>query len=371
MSTPQQPGTAVVVRQDNEVGQELAAMSGEGDPHAILEQAAAAAKALQEVIANKPKKVIIQGKQYLECEDWQTVARFFGCTARLEWTKPIEFAGAFGFEARVEVVRLADGVVIGAGESMCMNNESRWNTSPLVHLRSMAQTRAISRALNSVFRWVSVLAGFERTPSEEMEADPRGAQDEILAQKLEPNDKAYLESMALEKKKLTQFELSEGAGEVEYHRILGTYGVKHANDYKKFLEAGDAPGVWVVSKVGLQCFKDVRKTARDWSLRPSPEVGRARSHKGEAEPEHPKTDDFTREEKNDLAKMLVCDGTIGAPADHGGLTTTEQFAAFLQKYEGTKADLMEQAARYVENRDSLGLQQSDAPPVAAQAGGSK
>ena len=361
------PDTAVAVRPDSEVGQELAAMMGQGDPHAILEQAAAAAKALQEVIANKPKKVIIQGKQYLECEDWQTVARFFGCTARLEWTKPIEFAGAVGFEARVEVVRLTDGVVIGAGESMCMNNEQRWNTSPLVHLRSMAQTRAISRALNSVFRWVSVLAGFERTPSEEMEADPRGAQDEIIAQKLESNDKAYLESMALEKKKLTQFELSEGAGEVEYYRILGTYGVEHANDYKKFLEAGDAPGVWVVSKLGLQCFKDVRKTARQWALRPSPEVGRARSRKGEVKPEYLKRDDFTQSERTDIVKMLFNNGMI--KADSG--PASEQFAAFLKKYEGTKDDLMEQAARVVteigEGRDPLELQQASAV-LAAKVG---
>ena len=62
--------------------------------HVILEQASVAAKALQGVIATKPKRVIIQGKQYLECEDWQTIARFFGCTARLEWTKPVELSGA-------------------------------------------------------------------------------------------------------------------------------------------------------------------------------------------------------------------------------------------------------------------------------------
>lgn len=361
MSTPE---TAVVVRPDNEVGQELAAMMGQGDPHAILEQAAAAAKALQEVIANKPKKVIIQGKQYLECEDWQTVARFFGCTARLEWTKPIEFAGAVGFEARVEVVRLTDAVVIGAGESMCMNNEQRWNTSPLVHLRSMAQTRAISRALNSVFRWVSVLAGFERTPSEELEADPRGAQDEIIAQKLESNDKAYLESMAFEKKKLSQFELSKGAGEVEYYRILETYGVEHANDYTKFLEAGDAPGVWVVSKLGLRCFLDVRKTARQWSLRPSPEVGRRRNTPTK---KLLKPDDFTQPERNDLALMLMNDGTIT-----GNDTAVEEFAGFLAGYKGTKDSLMEQAARVVteigEDRDPLELAQSDAAAVAAKVG---
>ena len=272
-NTPEQLDTAVVVRPDSEVGQELATMMGQGDPHAILEQAAEAAKALQEVIAAKEKPVTINGKQYLECEDWLTVARFFGCSSRLEWTKPMEFGDAIGFEARHQVIRLSDGMVVGAGEGMCLNNEQRWASRPLFQLRSMAQTRAESRALGSVFRWVAVLAKFGGTPAEEMEADPRGAQDEVLAQHLESNVKGFLASMEIEKKILVEFERADGAGEAEYYRILGVYGVEHAND-AMFMKAGDAPGVWVVTKNGTDCFKEIRRTARQWRKMPSPEVNR-------------------------------------------------------------------------------------------------
>ena len=264
-----QPPTAALTVGD--VPHDLA-VTGQ-DPHAILEQAALAAQALQEVIAAKEKPVTINGKQYLECEDWLTVARFFGCGSRLEWTKPMEFGDASGFEARHEVIRLADGMVVGAGEGMCLNNEQRWASRPAFQLRSMAQTRAESRALGSVFRWVAVLAKFGGTPAEEMEADPRGAQDEVIAQRLESNFEAFLAAMAIEKNILVDFERADGAGETEYYRILRVYGAEHAND-ATFMTAGDARGVWVVTKNGTQCFKEIRRTARQWRKMPSPEVTR-------------------------------------------------------------------------------------------------
>ena len=136
------------------------------DPDIVLEEATKAARALQKVISAKPKKVIINGEQYLEFEDWLTVARFYGCTVRVRSTQFVQFGDVRGYEATAEVLR--DGNVISAATSMCLDDESRWENKPLFQILSMSQTRACAKALRNVLSWVVVLAGYRATPAEEM-----------------------------------------------------------------------------------------------------------------------------------------------------------------------------------------------------------
>jgi hypothetical protein len=136
-------------------------------PEQVLEEAKRAAKALADVVKNKKKPVIMNGEQYLEFEDWQTVGRFYGVTARVVSTMFIEYGEVKGFEARSEAIRV-DGMVISAAEAMCLNDEPNWKSKPLFQLRSMAQTRACAKALRNVLAWVVVLAGYRPTPAEEM-----------------------------------------------------------------------------------------------------------------------------------------------------------------------------------------------------------
>jgi hypothetical protein len=138
-------------------------------PSEVLSQAKEAATALKGVIAGKAKPVIIQGEQYLEFEDWQTVGRFYGVTAKVVSTAPIDLGGVQGFEARAVVLRNADGMELSAADSMCLNDEANWKNRPLFMLRSMAQTRACAKALRNVLAWVVVLAGYRPTPAEEMQ----------------------------------------------------------------------------------------------------------------------------------------------------------------------------------------------------------
>lgn len=86
------------------------------------------------------------------------------------------------------------------------------------------------------------------------------------------------------------------------------------------------------------------------------------------EPEYLKPEDFTRAERNEIALMLMKNGTITEASSD---KATEQFAAYLLKYEGSKDYLMEEAARYVtesQGVDPLELAQADAEAVAARAG---
>lgn len=133
------------------------------EPQKDVENAKIAAQALMQVIKLKPKPVMINGEQYLEFEDWQLIGTFFQYSAGIEWTRKLPS----GYEAKA-VLYNKDGVVVGGAEAMCTREEMNWKTKPEFQIRSMAQTRAMAKALRSKFGAVAVLAGYKPTPAEEM-----------------------------------------------------------------------------------------------------------------------------------------------------------------------------------------------------------
>lgn len=139
------------------------------EPEQVLSEAKRAAVALKDVIARKTRPVVINGETYLEFEDWQTVGRFYGITAKVVSTAPVEFSGVRGFEARAVALYAPTGQELSAADSMCLEDEDRWRGRPLFQIRSMAQTRACAKALRHVLAWVVVLAGYRATPAEELD----------------------------------------------------------------------------------------------------------------------------------------------------------------------------------------------------------
>jgi hypothetical protein len=137
-------------------------------PEIVLQEAAKAASALRELIERKPNKCVINGKTFLQFEDWQTLGRFYGVTVAARATSYIEQGRVRGYECHAEAIR-ADGQVISAAQAMCMDDEAKWQDKPLFQLRSMAQTRAQAKALRNVLAWVVVMAGYHPTPAEEMD----------------------------------------------------------------------------------------------------------------------------------------------------------------------------------------------------------
>ncbi len=137
-------------------------------PEVVLQEAHKAAAALQKVINGKARKVILNGEQYLEFEDWMTLSRFYGVSVKVEWSKPVEFGDVRGFEARAVAFNTGTGQELSAADSMCLSDENNWRNKPLFMLRSMSETRACAKALRQVLAWVVVLAGFKPTPAEEV-----------------------------------------------------------------------------------------------------------------------------------------------------------------------------------------------------------
>lgn len=164
-------------------------------PDKDVSNANMAANKLKILMDAKPKKVIINGKRYLEFDDWQTIAAFFRCTIKTEEALPVEIGGIAGFKAKA-VVLDKDGKVIGGAEAYCMRDEPNWNTRPtfvenkkvdlpvpLFQLASMAATRAGSKALSNIFRWVVVMGGFAGTPAEEMTGNEKPFSDHKIIEK--------------------------------------------------------------------------------------------------------------------------------------------------------------------------------------------
>lgn len=155
-------------------------------PSQVLAEAHEAAKELQKRIAGKKKPVVFNGEQYLEFEDWQMLAHFYGYCPKIEGAKYIKLGEAHGFKASAELVNERTGAVVSRAEAMCLDDEDNWNERakyewrngaktqvdtvkvPTFQLLSMAQTRACAKVCRNKLAWVVVLAGYKPTPAEEM-----------------------------------------------------------------------------------------------------------------------------------------------------------------------------------------------------------
>ena len=88
-------------------------------PGEIVESAKVGAKALTDIINQKPKKVVINGEQYIEFEDWQTLGRFYGMTVQVDYSRGITIGDVHGYEAQASVVD-PTGRVLSKADSMCL-----------------------------------------------------------------------------------------------------------------------------------------------------------------------------------------------------------------------------------------------------------
>jgi hypothetical protein len=150
-----------------------------------LARAKQIADTLGAIIEEKQLYANIQGRRHLLVEAWCAAASMVGVAPKTEWTKEIrnpQSGDLEGYVARVQVVQIATGHIIGAAEAGCFFDEKmrggpRWSDRHAV--LSMSQTRATSKSLGQILRWLPVLAGFSGTPAEEMPpamAEPPKAQ---------------------------------------------------------------------------------------------------------------------------------------------------------------------------------------------------
>jgi hypothetical protein len=151
-----------------------ATLFGTHDPAEIVKAATAQATALKDVIeANKLYAEIPgkrgQTKKHVYVQGWTFLGSMLGVHPVTVWTKRMTMSedGVDGWEARVEA-RTRSGDIVGAAEAMCTRDEDNWGDRDEYAIRSMAQTRATSKALRQPLDFVMQLAGFDATPAEEV-----------------------------------------------------------------------------------------------------------------------------------------------------------------------------------------------------------
>ena len=157
------------------------------DPVEIVRRATETADALARVIRDKQLFKRIGEKNHVLVEGWTLLGSMLGVFPVTVWSRRTEHDE--GWEARVEARTLV-GAVVGAAEAECLRSEKIWGHSPINRygkpleprddyaLRSMAQTRATSKALRQPLGFVVTLAGFDPTPAEEMPREP--IQDQVV-----------------------------------------------------------------------------------------------------------------------------------------------------------------------------------------------
>ena len=116
----------------------------------------------------------INGRRFVTSEGWTTLGGMVGVHAIVTETRLNETGD--GIVARAEARTLA-GQIVGAAEAECSRAERRWKTAEPYAIRSMSQTRAISRALRAPLGQIVVLAGYEPTGADEIPADDPSVAD--------------------------------------------------------------------------------------------------------------------------------------------------------------------------------------------------
>lgn len=158
------------------------------DATEIVERATQVATALARVIEEKHlfqsmgKDKDGNERRHVLVEGWTMCGTLVGVYANTVWTRRLlnEDGSEWGWEARVEA-RTKAGEIVGSAENMCTRDEEQkkrggdiyrpWVDRPSYALRSMAQTRAISKALRQALGFIVSLAGYDTTPAEEMPRD--------------------------------------------------------------------------------------------------------------------------------------------------------------------------------------------------------
>lgn len=183
--------TTALATVDGEVieDQQPITLFGTTDPVAVVERASTVATALADVLKQKHLVSRIGNRDHVQVEGWTLLGSMLGVFAEVEWTH--EVTG--GWEARA-VARTLAGKTVGAAEAMCTKSERTWSNRDDYAIRSMAQTRAVSKALRHPLGFIVELAGYSATPAEELNDEPgRAGNTEAQPRRPAPADSLRME----------------------------------------------------------------------------------------------------------------------------------------------------------------------------------
>src|SRR6266540_3447846 len=145
---------------------------GGATPHAIVARATAIADVIAPLVRERNLVKRIGQSEHVYLEGWTLAGTMLGVFPITVSSGPIfDLDGQeIGYQATVEA-RTMSGALVGRADAECTRDESeKWDKAPSFQRRSMAITRASSKALRMPLGFVMKLAGYDATPAEEIDA---------------------------------------------------------------------------------------------------------------------------------------------------------------------------------------------------------
>lgn len=109
-------------------------------------------------------------KEHVFVEGWLTISRVNNEAPHAK-VEAVENHGEHEVIKARAWITDASGAVVSEADGYCSTEEQNWKDKPFYARASMAQTRAIGKAMRLRHAWVMVMAGFAPTPAEEMTDD--------------------------------------------------------------------------------------------------------------------------------------------------------------------------------------------------------
>ncbi|MBN2287097.1 MAG: hypothetical protein JXI43_11665 [Tissierellales bacterium] len=127
----------------------------------------------KEFVAEIKSKKSNRVEKYPKVEWWTTVAAPLQLAPYIEpdSVRPImKNSTIWGYEACAQVrdIRFNPPKIITRAEASCTRDEKRWREADIHAIKSMSQTRAVSKAFRIGLSWLAVMAGLKPTGAEEM-----------------------------------------------------------------------------------------------------------------------------------------------------------------------------------------------------------
>lgn len=146
------------------------------------------ANVLKDFIVKRSLYTEIQGKNYVHVEAWEFAGICMGIAPIVRETTDLSSDTEIKHKARVELILINNGKIVGGGEAICSGNEAKngkkIRTDEYAVL-SMAQTRAVGKAFRLSYGWIMKMAGYEATSAEEMEIQSLRNEPEVLLADIE------------------------------------------------------------------------------------------------------------------------------------------------------------------------------------------
>jgi len=144
------------------------------EQRAALTNAAALARDVAKIVKDNglSRRFGSAAKEHVFVEGWLTISRVNNEQphAEVKATFKDPENGETTIHARGWITN-AKGEIVSEADGYCSTEEATWKGKPFYARASMAQTRAIGKAMRLRHAWVMVMAGFAPTPAEEMSDD--------------------------------------------------------------------------------------------------------------------------------------------------------------------------------------------------------